>query len=419
MSFNETRLPLTYFFAECREVLLARIFSTQGSHNLKLNTKRRFCFHFVHSRSRQCCVVISKTRSTTFKRLCSGKTMTSTICIQGSQTEDVAPTIMVGSDQNSNNVFDLSAMIMIQSSRAGERSHGNCQVIEEDEQQKQKHQQEELPSCYTSPSRSPPPPLESLTAFTDDDSVSSVSTQGSASVIYTQQRRAVFSQYWKKTGQEILPQLPRIRRSADVLVTDTAATRSSSSSTEPRVSASSSSLLSDVPENRLMFLSTQPENEVVLDVEIPEELPVSTTSYGLRRSILPTPPRSNSVPCQLSSYPSFLSVATTTSGIATTDTTSSSFSTRPLVTRKTQSSPHLGQKQPGASCLRESRFSPVKASTSSSSICSASSYSRHTMTTDQSSITSSVRFDMDAVAVRHFEPPKEKYAEEGWAQYFF
>ena len=64
------------------------------------------------------------------------------------------------------------------------------------------------------------------------------------------------------------------------------------------------------------------------------------------------------------------------------------------ITRRIVSSCELGERK---SCLRHSRFSGIQRRPSTSS---------------------SVQFNMDAVDVRHFETPVERYAEEGWDRYF-
>jgi hypothetical protein len=56
-------------------------------------------------------------------------------------------------------------------------------------------------------------------------------------------------------------------------------------------------------------------------------------------------------------------------------------------------------KTPTRSCLREARFSGTSRRSSSLS-------------------ESSVRFDMDAIDVVHFEPPREVYSQSGWFNYF-
>jgi hypothetical protein len=248
-------------------------------------------------------------------------------------------------------------------------------VMRDEASDGKRSQQFRIEASLSSPSSTPPPPLDTLTACTDDDSVSSVSTQESSSL----QMRSVFAQYWKVSRQE--PSYPR---------------------NAPKAAFAASPLLS-LPRNHLNFLSTQPENEVVLD----KQKPLRSSTNRPRRSILPQAPRSYSVPSQLSSLPSACSTSTT------------STATRVVFTRKTQSSPQLGQKQPGASCLRQSRFSPVNAmALSSSTPTSPTSWSASANNDQPSVSSSSVRFDMDSVAVLHFEPPQERYAEEGWSQYF-
>jgi hypothetical protein len=98
-----------------------------------------------------------------------------------------------------------------------------------------------------------------------------------------------------------------------------------------------------------------------------------------------------------------------------------------------RSSSCILQVQPGPSCLRSyQKYSPSRpsetrksldselssspcasampSSASASSLVSSSGHSR-------SSSTSSVSF-LEAVDVRHFEPPRETYSGKGWSEYF-
>jgi hypothetical protein len=234
----------------------------------------------------------------------------------------------------------------------------------------------------SSVSSCPLPALESLSStLTDDDnaSISSVSTQGSCAV--TVQRRSVFSQYWKKTGQQMLLQ-------QQVTV---AALSASSATGDDAVCYHSDSSSS-------RFLSTPPEHEAVLHQQGPPSspFPAAPVSSPSRRTVLPYSAIRSSY-----SAPSFSqwNDADTDHAIATSSSSSP---------RKVRSTSMLN-KQPSASCLRQSRFSPNK---NSNKVRRSNSLHR------ENSCGSLVRFDMEAVAVLHFEPPKERYAEEGWADFF-
>jgi hypothetical protein len=150
------------------------------------------------------------------------------------------------------------------------------------------------------------------------------------------------------------------------------------------------------------FLSTPPEDEAVLDRHVPamRQLQLSPSS-ARRRSMFPSMRQSSSVP-------SFSVTGAATAAPATTS----------IASKKTLSLPHLLTKQPSASCLRES---PRYSSSPSSSGTGQSHLVRRASSSESASscsLSSSVRFDMTAVAVLHFEPPQERYAEEGWADYF-
>jgi hypothetical protein len=243
------------------------------------------------------------------------------------------------------------------------------------------------------------PPLESLTTEDDNTSVSSVSTQGSI------QRRSMFSRYWKKIGQEPPRYLPQ-PSSCDAAVSPTLS--------PPNSFATGFS-----------FLATPPEHEAVLDVQVPS-MPAASTTVVTAASTK-TPSRRNVFPLGLpqttirlsSSAPSLSRYQDQISSV-----TSLSSSGSP---RKTRSCSHFFTKQPSSSCLRESRFSPSKDS-SISSISASRGIRRNnsditttfSTNTDSASILSrsSVRFDLAATSVRHFEPPQEHHAEDGWSEYF-
>lgn len=288
-----------------------------------------------------------------------------------SQTMKNGP--MVGTsvlNENPQHVFDLS---LIQGQ--DERSIANCEG--NDEKSLSVH----------------PLILENLTMYiTDDDntSVSSVSTQGSL------QRRSMFSQYWKNTGQEAPRYVPR-------------------SSCCGKAASPVSSPNRDGPAERGV-LATPPEHEAVVDVCVPSmtaassENPVNPRS--LQRRTMFT--RGNHGIRPSSSAPSL-----SFSNHKNDDTPTSSFSSSSSsgFTRKTRSYSYLLPKQPCSSCLRESRFSLKK---SNSLRRNSSTTSATSSATDSASVVSgsSVRFDMAATSVRHFDIPQEHYAEEGWSNFF-
>lgn len=257
------------------------------------------------------------------------------------------------------------------------------------------------------------PPLESLIADDDNSSVSSVSTQGSI------QRRSMFSQYWKKTGQEPPPYLPR----------------SSSCGTS---SPASISYGGGAAAAAFSFLATPPEHEVVLDVDVPSMTAAATNDVmGMttpsRRSMFgrgyphPIIRQSSSAP-SLSSYQwySSSSLPDPTSASATPSATASlHLAAAASSPRKIRScSQLLTSKQPSSSCLRESRFSPhkMRRNSSSTTTATATTSSATDCNNDSSSASivsgSSVRFDLSATSVRHYDLPQERYAEAGWSNYF-
>lgn len=261
------------------------------------------------------------------------------------------------------------------------------------------------------------PPLESLIADDDNSSVSSVSTQGSI------QRRSMFSQYWKKTGQEPPPYLPR----------------SSSCGTS---SPASISYGGGTAATAFSFLATPPEHEVVLDVQVPSMTAAATNDImGMttpsRRSMFgrgyphPLIRQSSSAP-SLSSYQCYSSSSfpdpdSTTSASATPSaTTSLHLAAAASSPRKIRScSQLLTSKQPSSSCLRESRFSPhkMRRNSSSTTTATATTSSATDCNNDSSSASivsgsSCVRFDLSATSVRHYDLPQERYAEAGWSNYF-
>jgi len=243
-----------------------------------------------------------------------------------------------------------------------------------------------------------PPPVESLSLYTTDDdntSVSSVSTQGSVVP-----RRSMFSQYWKKTGQEPLAS-PR-RRSVN---TDDVVANASSALPADTALAAGDAFTG--------ALSAPPEHEPVSDLQL---LPASTTTAT-------SPTRTG--PKRRSMFPPS---ATLTSSIRSSCSAPQLGVATPIVgrtPRKIRSAPHLLSKQPSASCLRESpRYSSSTTTSASYSNNNKENNVNRRCTTlrressSDSSVSSSVRFDMEAVAVLHFEPPIERYAEEGWSDYF-
>lgn len=226
------------------------------------------------------------------------------------------------------------------------------------------------------------PPLESLTTEDDNTSVSSVSTQGSI------QRRSMFSQYWKKTGQEPPRYLPI------------------SSSCGAAISPTSSPCHAGVG-----FLATPPEHEAVLDVQVPSMTAAAASHVSV----------SNKMPSRRTMFSRggqpFIRPSSSAPSLSSYQDQDSTPATTPLPAsgspRKTRSYSHLLSKQPSTSCLRESRFSPNKASIRRDSSTVSTS-------ADSASIVSvsSVRFDMAATSVVHYDLPQERYAEEGWCNYF-
>ncbi|KAG7363563.1 hypothetical protein IV203_026924 [Nitzschia inconspicua] len=227
------------------------------------------------------------------------------------------------------------------------------------------------------------PPLESLTTDDDNTSVSSVSTQGSI------QRRSMFSQYWKKTGQEP----PRYFN----------VSRSSSCGT----AISSTSL----PSNGCAlagFLATPPEHEAVLDVQVPS-MTAAAASDNETNSHAKLPSRRN----MFHRSHAFIRPSSSAPSLSSYHQDQDSTAGSP---RKTRSHSHLLSKQPSFSCLRESRFSPRK----NCEVRRNSSATTASTLTDSASIVSgsSVRFDLTATSVMHYDLPQERYAEDGWSSYF-
>ncbi|KAG7342385.1 hypothetical protein IV203_007478 [Nitzschia inconspicua] len=287
------------------------------------------------------------------------------------ETDSVSKSESVLQDEQQQQVFDLSLI-----------------------QQQQNQSQDKLSTEEKSNGISSQhlPPLESLTTDDDNTSVSSVSTQGSI------QRRSMFSQYWKKTGQEP----PRYYN----------VSRSSSCGT----AISSTSL----PSNGCAlagFLATPPEHEAVLDVQVPSMTAAAAASDNETNSHAKLPSRRNMfhrshafIIRPSSSAPSLSSYHQDQDSTATTSLLSSGSP------RKTRSHSHLLSKQPSFSCLRESRFSPRK----NCEVRRNSSATTASTLTDSASIVSgsSVRFDLTATSVMHYDLPQERYAEDGWSSYF-
>ena len=275
-----------------------------------------------------------------------------------------------------------------------------------------------------------PPPMETLSVYstTDDDntSVSSVSTQGSVT------RRSVFSQYWKKTGQEPPTFLARSSTPATPSVQAPTNTSSSSSDNDD-VGPTEAAAEVDTPRTsgsaKALQLSTPPEHE---EEGLESEVPVMTSDAAdavtvvvspSRRSMFSSPTRSSMMMRirPSSSAPSLSSVASDYDDYSSPSSSPSSSS----MGNKSRSLSML-TKQPSASCLRESpRYSctPTKNSSSSENDVGTTTGGGglrriSSCISDTSSVGSSVRFDMDNVAVRHFEIPQERYAEEGWTNYF-
>jgi hypothetical protein len=310
------------------------------------------------------------------------------------------------------NVASTAARMDIFNHETPERQQQQLQLFDLSLIQQRKQQQLHQQLCDESTSLLPP--MESLTMCTTDDdntSVSSVSTQGS------QQRRSMFSQYWKKTGQEPPRFLPRSPSSCGAVLPDES--RSSSSSNGPEgvihVSAAGRGIL-----------ATPPEHEAVLDIQVPSMAAADSALSAVSKT---TPNRRSMFPRvggggggrgddpstirQSSSAPSLISYDRQYDEVASLLPSSSVISGAP---RKIRSYSHLLSKQPSSSCLRESRFSPNK----SGAALRRASYS--TLTTDSSSSVlsaagSSVRFDMH-VTILHFDLPQERFAHEGWSDYF-
>ena len=281
------------------------------------------------------------------------------------------------------------------------------------EQRRHEHQPQQLSQHQTCHEESTPlPPMESLTMYTTDDdntSVSSVSTQGS------QQRRSMFSQYWKKTGQEPSRFLPRT--SCGDVATPPSSNAATAASAFP---ASSSAVGRSV-------LATPPEDEAVEDVQVPPLMAatahpplVSNSPVSSRRSMFP--PRGGSSGYvtairQSSSAPSLITFDEQDEEDASAATASPRTALGAPPPRKIRSYSHLLSKQPSSSCLRESRFSPNKSGTAALRRASSSTLATDSSSSVVSTAGSSVRFDTD-VTVLHFELPQERYAHEGWSDYF-
>jgi hypothetical protein len=185
------------------------------------------------------------------------------------------------------------------------------------------------------------PLLDSLTAYTDDGSLSSGSTLGSAST--GKPRRSMFPQYWKKIGHE--PSTVQRRSSAPQRIVRQA-------------------------------------EQLLQEQEEPVVKEVVKSSNPRRRSFMPKPTPFMPKPTPTRSY--------------SVSSLPAAFKPRPI-TRRIVSSCELGENK---SCLRQSRFSGAR---------------RRSLSI---SITYSVRFDMDAIDVLHFQTPQERYAEDGWYNYF-
>jgi len=277
-----------------------------------------------------------------------------------------------------------------------------------------------------------------------NDCSSSVSSQYSdnANASRNPHKRSVFSQYWKKTGQKPVPLRPvRLISTPNLLQSiPPGLTQGSSPFTAATDSPGSTSAYGDYDHRAIRSMSNADfleddddscchdvpaSQQVTLEFPVPHA-PSPTSPSKRRRSILPPAPRSHPA---LKSWRKSLSLSSVEEY--------SRMTTPALDTEhKTQSLPRMRStgSQPLHSCFRPNpKYSPMSNSASRKRLDLLSLSSSHTIsesgsssslrpglllrTESGSSTGSSVSF-LEAVDVRHFEPPRQLYAGQGWSDYF-
>jgi len=236
------------------------------------------------------------------------------------------------------------------------------------------------------------PHLDCLTSeetnIADDDS--SVSTLGSTRSVSTSSKRTVFPKYWNVTGQKPLVLRKRIE-----------STTSSSSSS---VSTSSHSR-----RRPIIFAASVASQQQQQQDDSFESLPLRTTSVVQEGG------------------PRHFEERRRTRSMF--DLGSLDETLNPSSSSSSSSSHHRSRTR--ASCLKKrDRFYSAdrKGSNSCGSLCLTlyeeeqlqhdDQYHQQHQHDDSASITSSVRFDLDATDVRLYQTPIEVHADEGWAGFF-
>lgn len=262
-------------------------------------------------------------------------------------------------------------------------------------------------------------PLPNVTATSRDlydvvvDDDSSVSTFGSvvSSCTSASSRRSVFSKYWSATGQSPAA-LSRKRSSSDRnLLHASGATPDTVAST---------GLVVEEGANRSLATNSSTAAAAAVVVAPPSS----------RRTIIFSSVQSRA---SCSSLPVTLEVTAEESccGSSLTESYRKSKSTSDLEcssSSKESSQTSSGEvNTPLASCLRRDPLYSGEGGKKSGSGSSSSSSSNRIRSQsfpdvvdweDSNSLSSSVRFDLTANDVRHFEPPQEFHAEQGWTDYF-
>jgi hypothetical protein len=317
----------------------------------------------------------------------------------------------------------------------------------------------------------------SLSSQETSNSNSNVNDHYSNSIININER-SVFTQYWKKTGQKPIPirsmrstfsPTTSLIHTCDIGSVSTNFLSSYSSPHPPSTSTSttmfgfpatnSSTSSSSFPEQDDSQLLCSVSNADLLEDDTvarsdADAVPSITTPKGTekrRRSILPAQKQNHPVTTDTDLIRETMTMNTrswrkssslsslqqrkrsTINGTTCTSNIHHNHQHRSL-TRLSSSS------APSTSCLRSfQRYSPSKNDTAAAtaiitavmdsslnlsasgssvlSISSSLSTSSSCSSSSSASSTSNVRFDLE-VDVRHFEPPKEKYAQKGWSGHF-
>jgi len=336
--------------------------------------------------------------------------------------------------------------------------------------------EEEFHYCSSSVSSS----QDSKNSNSNVDANSNTNWNTDMNTDYCSNKRSVFSRYWKKTGHTPIPirsmRSSSSSRSLSLITSDSVDSISSSYSTigSPSPSTSSSFISfencplldtvsnADLLEDDIMarpipkMISTDYDTAAATPPTVLTTTAATTGTKGTerRRSILPAAPISHLVhQCQPNLGRETMTMNTRSwrksaslSSLQGQRSTTSDHNRHILNSAdKTRSSTRLllssSSSTPSASCLRPyQRYSPSKNNhinaatvaanidTNSSNISnsnamdvslnSPTSISLSSVSSYSITFSSNVRFDLEAVDIRHFEPPKEKYAEKGWSEHF-